>query len=129
MKFSIVLLTLLYLIPGEVLFSQYPNFRIFPSNRNQIEPSIVRHPTNQQLLFASAYTIVGNKPSEGVYVTTNGGLNWTGVDSTNDVTYRNHGGDPGPIIDKNGIFILSHIDMYKAECLQTIQQIWCKLVK
>jgi hypothetical protein len=109
MKLPAVLILFIFSFSGLDLYSQYPIFRLNPSNKNQIEPSIVRHPINQQILFASAFTISGNRPSEGVYVSTNGGLNWTGVDTVNDVTFNNHGGDPGPIIDKNGVFILSHI--------------------
>ncbi len=89
--------------------AQYPNYRIFPSGRSQIEPSIVRHPINPQILFASAFTIQSNFLTEGVYLSTNGGLNWFGADTilglANQIT---HAGDPGPIIDKNGIYILTH---------------------
>ncbi len=88
--------------------AQFSNYMIFPSNFNQIEPSIVRHPLNPQILFASAYTIYVSYRSEGVYVSTNGGNSWTGVDSVRGTPTQNHGGDPGPIIDKNGTFLLTH---------------------
>ncbi|MCC7159626.1 MAG: T9SS type A sorting domain-containing protein [Ignavibacteria bacterium] len=97
------------LLLNNCIFSQYANFRLFPSGFNQIEPSISIHPSNPQILFASAYTISGGTRSEGIYVTTNGGLNWTGTDVCNGTPTQNHGGDPGPIIDKNGIFILTHL--------------------
>jgi hypothetical protein len=89
--------------------AQYPNYMLFQSNYNQIEPSIVRHPLNPQILFASAYTIFTSYRSEGVYVSTNGGNTWTGVDSVRGTIVQNHGGDPGPVIDKNGRFILTHL--------------------
>lgn len=92
-----------------ISYSQYTNYQIFPSGRFQIEPSIVRHPANEQLLFASAYTIFANQLREGVYISTNAGLNWFGADTVlNLANQNNHAGDPGPIIDKDGRFILTH---------------------
>ena len=87
-----------------------PNFRIHPSSNAQIEPVIVRHPSNPDIMFASSYTVkLGTMfRSEGVYVTTNGGLNWFGSDSCTGLPDYYHGGDPGAIIDKNGRFILTH---------------------
>lgn len=111
MKFpaAVVFLLLSVLFLNHNIISQYANFRLFPSGFNQIEPSISVHPSNPQILFASAYTISGGTRSEGVYVSTNGGINWTGTDICNGVPIQNHGGDPGPIIDKNGIFIMTHL--------------------
>ncbi len=98
----------LYLFSGSG-FSQYTNYMIFPSGRNQIEPSIVRHPLNPQILFASAYTITSNQLREGVYISTNGGQNWLGSDTIPGLANQNsHAGDPGPIIDKNGNFFITH---------------------
>ncbi|MBL8008338.1 MAG: T9SS type A sorting domain-containing protein [Ignavibacteria bacterium] len=90
------------------VFPQFPNFRIHPSGNNQIEPAIVRHPNNPLIMFASSFTINTSFRSEGVYVTTNGGLNWTGSDTCSGSPITNHGGDPGPVIDKDGRFILTH---------------------
>lgn len=87
---------------------QYPNFRIYPSNNHQIEPAIVQHPSNPQIMFASSFTIYTSFRSEGIYVSTNGGLNWHGTDTCTGSPIVNHGGDPGPIIDKDGKFILTH---------------------
>jgi hypothetical protein len=90
-------------------FSQFTNYRIYPSVSNQIEPFIVRHPVNQNILFASAYTIYLNFRSEGIYVSTDGGNSWRGTDTCNGAPINGgHGGDPGPIIDKDGNFILTH---------------------
>jgi len=89
-------------------FSQVPNFRIHPSTSNQIEPAIVKHPTNPLIMFASSFTIRLSFKSEGVYVTTDGGVNWFGSDTCTGSPISNHGGDPGPIIDKDGRLILTH---------------------
>jgi hypothetical protein len=91
------------------VISQFQNFRIYPSSSAQIEPYIVRHPLNEQILFASAYTIFLNFRSEGIYISTDGGTTWRGTDTCNGAPINGgHGGDPGPIIDKDGIFILTH---------------------
>jgi hypothetical protein len=63
-------------------------------------------------MFCSGFTIQDNTTyrSEGVFVTTNGGLNWFGTDSClGGPSINNHGGDPSVAIDKNGIFLLTHI--------------------
>lgn len=77
----------------------------------QSEVYITRHPLNPMIMFASAntYPVYNSIISEGVYVTTNGGANWFGSDSTADTQPGNHVGDPGPMIDKNGVFINSHL--------------------
>lgn len=104
---SIILIVLL--IPaGKTTLGQYTNFRIYPSISHQIEPAIVQHPENPQIMFASAFTVYTSFRSEGIYVSTNGGLNWFGTDTCLGAPISNHGGDPGPIIDKNGRFILTH---------------------
>jgi len=59
-------------------------------------------------MFASSFTIRTSFRSEGVYLTTNGGLNWFGTDTLFGSPISNHGGDPGPIIDKDGNLILTH---------------------
>jgi hypothetical protein len=86
------------------------NYRIYPSNVNQWEVSIVKHPSNPEILFASANAVTLNPfffVSEGIYVTTNGGTNWRGNDTCTGQIITFHGGDPGIIIDKNGTFILT----------------------
>lgn len=89
--------------------SQIPNFRIHPSANAQIEPAIVRHPENPLIMFAAAYTISNSFRSEGNYFTTDGGISWFGSDTCNTgSSTSNHGGDPGPVIDKDGHFILTH---------------------
>ncbi len=106
---TITLFTVMLMLTSANIFSQYPCYRIFPSNYSQIEPTIVRHQSNQQVLFASSYTILLNTRSEGTYVSTNGGASWSGSDVCNGPPVQNHGGDPGTVIDKNGVFILTHL--------------------
>jgi len=87
------------------------NFRIYPSNVIQSETFIVTHPTNQNIMFASAYTIVTNPffLSEGVYITTDGGSSWYGSDTCNGAPIQFHGGEPAITIDKNGTFIINRL--------------------
>ncbi len=102
---------------ADVSFGQFSIFKLFPSGVNQIEPLIVRHPLNPQILFASAYTINANASvrNEGVYVSTNSGLNWFGSDIVNDGFQQFHNGDPGPMIDKNGVFIITHFQTFSGQ--------------
>ncbi len=111
MNIAITIIIFMFSLPliDSQIFSQWANFRIFPSVYNQIEPTITRHQSNQQILFASAYTINLNSRSEGTYFSTNGGVTWTGSDVCTGSPVQNHGGDPGTIIDKDGVFILTHL--------------------
>lgn len=88
-----------------------PNYILYPSNVNQSEVFITKHPNNPDILFASANTIVFQPffISEGVYTSTNGGNSWFGSDTCNGANISFHNGDPGIAIDKNGIFILSRL--------------------
>ncbi len=95
-------------------FSQHAsfvNYRVFPSNITQTEPVIAIHPTNPLTMFASARTINtnGGFQSEGVYVTTDGGLSWSGSDTCKGANILNHGGDPGIAVHPSGGLILTHI--------------------
>jgi len=85
--------------------------RIYPSSVTQTEPVAAAHPLNNQLLFVSAVTLntYNAFKSEGVYVSTDGGLNWSGSDTCNGALIFNHGGDPGIAITESGRFVLSHI--------------------
>lgn len=115
LSFPLNITTIIFVFSFSLFFaemktsSQWTNFQIFPSAFNQIEPTISRHQSNPQILFASAYTINLNSRSEGTYFSTNGGLNWFGSDVCSGIPVQNHGGDPGTIIDKNGIYILTHL--------------------
>jgi hypothetical protein len=61
-------------------------------------------------MFASSVILNGAAfTSEGVYVSTNGGLNWSGSDTCKGQNISNHGGDPSIMIDKFGKFVITHI--------------------
>jgi hypothetical protein len=111
--FFIILFSLAFI--SNIIYSQYPppstNFRIFPSTITQTEPIVCISPLNRMIMFASARTINSPLYNEGVYVSTNGGYNWFGADSCTGLSATNHGGDPGVSIDKNGVFILTHIGL------------------
>jgi hypothetical protein len=113
--FSFLLALFIILNFCGTVYSQYPppstDFRIFPSSVTQTEPIVCINPLNYTILFASAYTINTSSGfiSEGVYTSTNGGYNWSGSDVCNGPNISNHGGDPGVSIDKNGVFIITHI--------------------
>lgn len=87
----------------------WENFRLFPSNVSQTEVFIVTHPSNPDIMFASANTIIFNPffVSEGIYVTSNGGNSWYGSDTCKGAPITLHGGDPGITINKDGTFILT----------------------
>ena len=90
-----------------------PNFRPYPTtNTDQSEVIIVRHPTNQNVMFASANMTTLGYPffiAEGVYVTTNSGVSWFGSDTLYGAPINFQRGDPGPVIDKDGRFIMTHM--------------------
>ncbi len=102
-----------YISDPNGIYAVNPNFRVLPrTNSNQSEVIITRHPINPLIMFGSSNAVnnVGSLfISEGVYVTTNGGLNWFGSDTLNGSSIGNHGGDPGPTIDKNGTIIMTHL--------------------
>lgn len=87
------------------------NFRIYPSQVSQSETFIVNHPTNPNILFASAYTFVPYPffISEGIYVSTDSGENWYGSDTCSGLPIQFHGGEPAISIDKNGTFLLNRL--------------------
>lgn len=111
--FLVAVLVIFFLVsPAGLNYSQTASYRILPSDDvAQSEPLIVVSPINSLTMFCSCVTINpgGIYRSEGIYITTNGGLNWSGTNICNGSPITNHGGDPGIAIDKNGIFLLSHI--------------------
>jgi hypothetical protein len=110
-KLPFVLCALSVLADASIAQTPPTNRRIFPSPVTQTEPVIAVSPVNPNLLFASAVTInlANGRSSEGIYVSTNGGINWTGVDTCNGQNTANHGGDPGVMIHSDGRFVLTHI--------------------
>ncbi len=91
------------------VYSISPSFRVHPSSNYQTETPITRHPTNPMIMLASANAFDETNFSTGVYVTTNGGVNWFGSDTLNNGTFSY--GDPGPAIDKDGRFYMSYISL------------------
>jgi hypothetical protein len=113
-KFTIIIILILKCVLfSDLSYSITPSFRIFPSSSiRQFEPLIVVSPINPMVMFCSSNTFDPANPlfpGEGVYITTNGGLNWFGTNFCPGQPTNNHGGDPGIVIDKNGVFILKHI--------------------
>ncbi|MBK8382030.1 MAG: hypothetical protein IPL16_09090 [Ignavibacteria bacterium] len=97
-----------YISTPNGVYAVSPNFRVHPSAGTQSEVPITRHPSNQLIMLASANTFRGGSTfSTGVYVTTDGGVTWFGSDTLNNGGFSY--GDPGPMIDKNGIFLMSYI--------------------
>lgn len=100
-----------------------PSFRVLPriggttaTNSWQSEVIIYRHPLNPLIMYGSSNAVTNPAGtlfiSEGTYVTTNGGTSWFGSDTmknTGGTILTGHGGDPGPVIDKNGNFIITHL--------------------
>jgi hypothetical protein len=87
------------------------NFLLYTSTISQTEPVVVRHPINRNVLFVSANTIKFSPffVSEGVYISTDGGISWSGSDTCKGEYINFHGGDPAIAIDKNGKFILNRL--------------------
>ena len=89
-----------------------PNFRVYPSTVTQSEVPITRHPTNQNIMFASSNAVkipYTGFISEGMYATTDGGVTWFGSDTTKTTPVTGHGGDPAPAIGPNGYFYQSFL--------------------
>lgn len=112
-----ILFFCLFLILGSEISAQsfknsgVRNFLLYPSSITQTEPVVVRHPKNRNTIFVSANTIkfLPFFVSEGVYVSTDGGMNWSGSDTCKGEYINFHGGDPAIAIDKNGTFILTRL--------------------
>jgi hypothetical protein len=110
----IVAHTVLFILLTVPLYGQglriYPNFRVFPSQVTQTEPVIAVHPTDSLRMFASAVTINtnGGFTSEGVYVSSNGGVSWFGSDTCTGAAINSHGRDPWLGITPTGRLILTH---------------------
>ena len=95
------------------VLTTFPNVRVLPSTlMQQSEVIITRDPNDPNVLFGSsnsARTSGGSFISEGVYVSTDGGFTWRGSDTVNTANLNDQRGDPGPAIDKNGRFHLTHL--------------------
>ncbi|MFA5012260.1 MAG: T9SS type A sorting domain-containing protein [Ignavibacteria bacterium] len=96
-----------YIRTPQGVFAVSPNFRLHPTNApgTQSETIITSSLNNPNLMFGSANIFWGGSYfSTGGYISTNGGLNWYG----GDTTVRNSG-DPAPMIDKDGVYLISFI--------------------
>ena len=108
-------LLLLFFFYAAYIYSQteldVEKYRIFPSSVTQTEPVAAVNPLNNLIMFSSAVTFNTSNSftSEGVYFSTDGGLNWNGSDTCKGALIVNHGGDPGVVITESGRFVLSHI--------------------
>lgn len=85
-----------------------PSFRVLPNSNQQDEIVLVRNPINANIMFGSSNTSVGSTYGQGAYVTTNGGVTWTGTDILPSFTFQTS--DPGPCIDKNGTIIMTTLN-------------------
>jgi hypothetical protein len=87
-----------------------PNVRVLPSSPSaqQDEIILVRHPTNTNIMFGGANTTVSGIFGQGGYITTDGGVSWSGNNLLPPFTQNSS--DPGPTIDKNGVIIFTVLD-------------------
>ncbi|MEZ4692032.1 MAG: hypothetical protein R3A12_18505 [Ignavibacteria bacterium] len=88
------------------------NFRIYPGSNLQIETSAFTHPENPDIIAASAITnFYEGGYTTGFYVSTNGGLNWTGTDNIKNISGATITtlGDPNIVINRDGYFIMNFI--------------------
>ena len=88
----------------------YPNIQVLPSpGVLQIETPIVACRNNPMLMFGSSNIIQGGQINAGSFITTNGGVSWTGTNYINNGNTANQRSDPGPAYDKNQRLIFTHI--------------------
>jgi hypothetical protein len=87
-------------------------FRIHPDTVTQVEPTVATHPGNPNIIACSCLTdVYPGGYTTGAYVSTNGGLNWSGTNAIKDSTglIITTVGNPKIIIDKYGTMILTFI--------------------
>jgi len=85
------------------------DIRIFPSSNVQAEVHISINRSNPNIILASANTYTTTY-SQGYYVSTNGGSNWTGADVLQNSGAISIGGDPSTAFDNNGKMYISTIN-------------------
>lgn len=111
--FNIRYISLIIIVVSIFASAQIPqqSFRIFPSTITQTEPIVTKSRNNPNLFFGSAVTFNTSTAfkSEGVYVSTDGGITWFGSDTCTGAIILNHGGDPGVVITPNNRLVLTHI--------------------
>ncbi len=88
------------------------NFIIYPGSNLQIETSAFTHPSDPNIVTASAITnYYAGGYTTGFYISTNGGLNWSGTDNikkTSGATITTIG-DPCLVINRNNYYVLNYI--------------------
>jgi hypothetical protein len=85
-----------------------PSFRVFPNTHQQDEVVLVKSYAHPLVLFGSANTTVGSTYGQAAYITTNGGLTWTGTDAIPAFNFATS--DPAPAIDKDGNLIITTLN-------------------
>jgi hypothetical protein len=85
-----------------------PNFRVLPNSNQQDEIYLTSNPAFPMILYGASNTTAGSSYSQGVYVSTNGGLNWYGTDLMPNCPIG--ASDPAPAIDKNGNFVFTTLN-------------------
>ncbi len=112
--FIVSFFLMIYLFNGDLYSQQFNNYLLYPSTISQTEPVIVNHPFEQNTIFVSANTIRFYPffVSEGVYLSQDGGVSWSGSDTCKGEYINFHGGDPSIAITKSGRFILSRLGRY-----------------
>lgn len=107
---SAIIFFIVLMLSASSLYAQ-KNFRILPSPITQTEPVISINPFNPNLIAVSGKTIntITTFTSEGIYVSGDGGLTWSGTDTSKGEYIQNHGGSPQIMINQNSRIILTHI--------------------
>ncbi|MCI0472799.1 MAG: glycoside hydrolase, partial [Ignavibacteria bacterium] len=100
--------TFVYVTPAGVM-AVGPNVRVLPTTNQQNEIYLAFNKMLPQLLFGSANTTVGGGTfGQGMYASTNGGVNWYGTDLMPNMPSSTS--DPAPAIDKNGTFVFTTLN-------------------
>ncbi len=84
------------------------NFRVLPNSNQQDEIYLSSNPAWPLLLYGASNSTAGSTYSQGVYVSTNGGLNWFGTDIMPNCPVG--ASDPAPAIDKFGNFVFTSLN-------------------
>ena len=91
----------------------FPNFRPHPTtNTTQSEMSVDVHPTNENIIFASANATpnpVSAIWGTGVYWSLDGAGSWTGFDNPTPLFGSTNGGDPASVVGPNGYFYEAYL--------------------
>lgn len=94
-----------------LLNAQFTEKPVYPGTMIQIEPTGMVHPSDSNFIFLSSVTTNTSTGfrSEGVYISTDGGLTFSGSDTCRGEFILNHGGDPGAVVTPAGKLVLTHL--------------------